>query len=43
MVGKAEVIDAVGVGGVGGTYAGNPVACAAALAVMDKFDDPKTL
>jgi 4-aminobutyrate aminotransferase/(S)-3-amino-2-methylpropionate transaminase len=43
VVGKAEVIDAVGVGGVGGTYAGNPVACAAALAVMDKFDDPKTL
>jgi 4-aminobutyrate aminotransferase/(S)-3-amino-2-methylpropionate transaminase len=43
VVGKAEVIDAVGVGGVGGTYAGNPVACAAALAVLDKFDDPKTL
>jgi 4-aminobutyrate aminotransferase/(S)-3-amino-2-methylpropionate transaminase len=43
VVGKAEVIDAVGVGGVGGTYAGNPVACAAALAVMDKFDDPQTL
>ena len=43
VVGKSEVIDAVGVGGVGGTYAGNPVACAAALAVMDKFDDPKTL
>jgi len=43
VVGRAEVIDAVGVGGVGGTYAGNPVACAAALAVMDKFDDPKTL
>jgi 4-aminobutyrate aminotransferase / (S)-3-amino-2-methylpropionate transaminase / 5-aminovalerate transaminase len=43
VVGKAEVIDAVGVGGVGGTYSGNPVACAAALAVMDKFDDPKTL
>ena len=43
VVGKAEVIDAVGVGGVGGTYSGNPVACAAALAVMDKFDEPKTL
>jgi len=43
VVGKAEVIDAVGVGGVGGTYAGNPVACAAALAVLDKFDDPQTL
>ncbi|MBE2179227.1 MAG: aminotransferase class III-fold pyridoxal phosphate-dependent enzyme, partial [Chthoniobacterales bacterium] len=33
----------VGVGGVGGTYSGNPVACAAALAVMDHFDQPKTL
>lgn len=43
VVGKAEVIDAVGVGGVGGTYSGNPVACAAALAVMEKFDDPQTL
>jgi 4-aminobutyrate aminotransferase/(S)-3-amino-2-methylpropionate transaminase len=43
VTGRVEVIDAVGVGGVGGTYAGNPVACAAALAVLDKFDDPKTL
>ncbi len=43
VVGKAEVIDAVGVGGVGGTYSGNPLACAAALAVMVKFDDPQTL
>ena len=43
VVGKAEVIDAVGVGGVGGTYSGNPVACAAALAVLDKFDHPETL
>ncbi|MBJ7258782.1 MAG: 4-aminobutyrate--2-oxoglutarate transaminase [Chthoniobacterales bacterium] len=43
VVGKAEVIDAVGVGGVGGTYCGNPVACAAALAVLDKFDQPETL
>jgi 4-aminobutyrate aminotransferase/(S)-3-amino-2-methylpropionate transaminase len=43
VTGKAEVIDAVGVGGVGGTYAGNPVACAAALAVLDKFDRPETL
>jgi len=43
VTGKAEVIDAVGVGGVGGTYCGNPVACAAALAVLDKFDRPETL
>jgi 4-aminobutyrate aminotransferase/(S)-3-amino-2-methylpropionate transaminase len=43
VVGKAEIIDSVGVGGVGGTYSGNPVACAAALAVMDRFDQPQTL
>jgi len=43
VVGKAEIIDAVGVGGVGGTYSGNPVACAAALAVLDKFAQTKTL
>jgi len=43
VTGKAEIIDSVGVGGVGGTYSGNPVACAAALAVMDRFDQPKTL
>jgi 4-aminobutyrate aminotransferase/(S)-3-amino-2-methylpropionate transaminase len=43
VVGKAGIMDAVGVGGVGGTYSGNPVACAAALAVMEKFDQPGTL
>ena len=35
VVGKAEVMDAPDPGGLGGTYGGNPVACAAALAVMD--------
>jgi len=43
VTGRAEILDAVGVGGVGGTYCGNPLACAAALAVMDRFDDPATL
>jgi 4-aminobutyrate aminotransferase/(S)-3-amino-2-methylpropionate transaminase len=43
VVGRADIMDAVGTGGVGGTYAGNPVACAAALAVMEKFADPATL
>ncbi|AZO03859.1 4-aminobutyrate--2-oxoglutarate transaminase [Mesorhizobium sp. M2A.F.Ca.ET.043.02.1.1] len=38
VVGKAEIMDCVGVGGVGGTYAGNPLACAAALAVLDVLD-----
>ena len=43
VTGRAEILDAVGTGGVGGTYCGNPLACAAALAVLDKFDDPATL
>ncbi len=34
VTGRAEVMDAVGPGGLGGTYAGNPLACAAALAVI---------
>jgi 4-aminobutyrate aminotransferase len=39
IVGKAEMMDAPSPGGLGGTYAGNPVACAAALAVLDIFDE----
>ncbi len=35
VVGKAQIMDAPGPGGLGGTYAGSPVACAAALAVID--------
>ena len=35
VVGRADVMDAPPPGGLGGTYAGNPVACAAALAVID--------
>lgn len=38
VVGKAELMDAVHVGGLGGTYGANPVACAAALAVLDAFE-----
>ncbi|OQY03105.1 MAG: 4-aminobutyrate--2-oxoglutarate transaminase [Desulfobacteraceae bacterium 4572_123] len=38
VVGKAEVMDTVHVGGLGGTYGANPVACAAALAVLDVFE-----
>jgi 4-aminobutyrate aminotransferase/(S)-3-amino-2-methylpropionate transaminase len=37
VVGRAEVMDAPLPGGLGGTYGGNPVACAAALAVLDIF------
>jgi 4-aminobutyrate aminotransferase/(S)-3-amino-2-methylpropionate transaminase len=38
VVGRAEVMDAPAPGGLGGTYGGNPVACAAALAVLDVFE-----
>ena len=39
VVGRAEVMDAPGVGGLGGTYGGNPVALAAASAVLREFED----
>jgi 4-aminobutyrate aminotransferase/(S)-3-amino-2-methylpropionate transaminase len=39
VLGKAEIMDAPQDGGVGGTYVGNPVAQAAALAVLDVFED----
>lgn len=35
VTGRAEIMDAVEKGGIGGTYAGNPVACAAALAAVN--------
>src|SRR4051794_35685330 len=35
VTGRAELVDAVHAGGLGGTYGGNPVACAAALASID--------
>lgn len=37
VVGKAQIMDAVGDSAIGGTYVGNPVACAAALAVIDEL------
>ncbi len=39
VTGRAEVMDAAQVGGLGGTFVGNPVACAAALAVLDLFEE----
>ena len=39
VVGKAEMIDTVTPGGLGGTYGGNPLACAAALATLDVFEE----
>jgi 4-aminobutyrate aminotransferase/(S)-3-amino-2-methylpropionate transaminase len=39
VIGKSEIMDAPEAGGLGGTYAGNPLACAAALASFDIMDD----
>ena len=39
VIGKSEIMDAPEPGGLGGTYAGNPVACAAALATLDLMDE----
>jgi 4-aminobutyrate aminotransferase/(S)-3-amino-2-methylpropionate transaminase len=39
VVGKAEIMDAPLAGGLGGTYAGSPIGCAAALAVIDVIDE----
>jgi len=38
VVGRDELLDSVHVGGLGGTYSANPVACAAALAVLEVFE-----
>jgi len=43
VCGKAEYMDAIAPGGLGGTYAGSPIACAAALAVMQVFEEEKLL
>jgi 4-aminobutyrate aminotransferase/(S)-3-amino-2-methylpropionate transaminase len=41
VVGRAEIMDAPAPGGLGGTYAGSPIACAAALAVLDVIEKEK--
>jgi 4-aminobutyrate aminotransferase/(S)-3-amino-2-methylpropionate transaminase len=41
VLGKQEIMDAPGEGAVGGTYVGNPVALAAALAVLDVFEEER--
>lgn len=43
VIGKAEIMDAADPGGIGGTYAGSPVSCAAALAVLDVIAEEKLL
>jgi 4-aminobutyrate aminotransferase/(S)-3-amino-2-methylpropionate transaminase len=39
ITGRAEIMDAPGPGGLGGTFAGNPLSCEAALAVLDLFEE----
>jgi 4-aminobutyrate aminotransferase/(S)-3-amino-2-methylpropionate transaminase len=39
VVGRADIMDSAAPGGLGGTYAGNPLACAAALAVLDVIEE----
>jgi 4-aminobutyrate aminotransferase/(S)-3-amino-2-methylpropionate transaminase len=41
VVGRARIMDAPGAGGLGGTYAGHPVGCAAALAVLEVIERDK--
>ena len=43
IVGKADIIDSVPPGGLGGTFGGNPIACSAALAVLDIIEKENLL
>ena len=43
VIGRADIMNAPQVGGLGGTYSGNPLACAAALAVMQVIEEENLL
>jgi 4-aminobutyrate aminotransferase/(S)-3-amino-2-methylpropionate transaminase len=43
IIGRKELLDAPHIGGIGGTYGGNPVCCAAANAVLDIFEEEDLL
>jgi 4-aminobutyrate aminotransferase / (S)-3-amino-2-methylpropionate transaminase / 5-aminovalerate transaminase len=43
ITGRAEIMDAPGPGGLGGTFAGNPLSCVAALATLDLFENTNLL
>src|SRR5207237_65063 len=43
VTGRAEIMDAAHTGGLGGTYGGNPLACAAALAAIETVVDDHLL
>src|SRR5205823_3985950 len=41
VTGRAEVMDAVDPGGLGGTFGGNPVSCAAAIVILDSVEETR--
>jgi len=41
VTGRAEVVDAVPPGGLGGTFGGNPLSCAAAIAILDALEESR--
>ena len=43
VTGRAEIMDAPAPGGLGGTYAGSPIGCAAANAVLDVIEEEKLI
>jgi 4-aminobutyrate aminotransferase / (S)-3-amino-2-methylpropionate transaminase / 5-aminovalerate transaminase len=43
LVGRQEIMDSVHAGGIGGTYGGNPISCAAANAVLDVYEEQNML
>jgi 4-aminobutyrate aminotransferase/(S)-3-amino-2-methylpropionate transaminase len=43
VTGRADIMDAAHPGGIGGTYSGNPVACAASLGVFDEIENHQLL
>ncbi|MBV8595110.1 MAG: 4-aminobutyrate--2-oxoglutarate transaminase [Candidatus Eremiobacteraeota bacterium] len=43
VIGKAEIMDGPTTGGLGGTFGGNPLSCAAALAVLDIIEEERLL
>lgn len=43
VIGRAKIMDASGPGSLGGTFAGSPIACAAALAVLDIIEEENLL
>ncbi|MFN2267389.1 MAG: aspartate aminotransferase family protein, partial [Desulfonatronovibrio sp.] len=43
LIGRSEILDHPQIGGMGGTYGGNPISCAASLAVLEVFEEENIL